>query len=150
MNVETILEKNIQSEISLSRVIDMNTCVLENEIFSGSNITSHGIPVVNNVNTAPPEYALPRLSSTNNSSMKRKSYDDFSTSIKNVMNGTLKRLVNPSIVRVKYFAFGEMIGEELRSLPPRQQIYSKKLMHDAMYIGILKKKINDEKYQMKM
>ena len=30
LNVETILEKNVQSEISLPRVIDENTCVLEN------------------------------------------------------------------------------------------------------------------------
>ena len=35
--VEKLSQENEQSEISLSRIIDVNTCVLENEISSGSD-----------------------------------------------------------------------------------------------------------------
>ena len=80
LNIQTILEENVQSEILLSRVIDVNTCILENEIFSGLD-TSHGIPAVD---TTSPECALSGLTSTNNSSKERKSPDGFPTSIKNV------------------------------------------------------------------
>ena len=50
------------------------------------------------------------------------------------MDGEMKRLANPSIVRDKFSVLGEMISEELKSLSPRQQICMKKLMYD---IGIL-------------
>ena len=43
LNVITILEENVKSEILLSRVLDVNTCVLENKISSGSDTASHGI-----------------------------------------------------------------------------------------------------------
>ena len=42
LNVETILEENVQIEISLTRVIDVNRCILENEISSGPDTTSQG------------------------------------------------------------------------------------------------------------
>ena len=65
-NLETILEENVQSEISLSHVIDVNTRVFEKKISSGSDRTYHGIPVVPDLNASPPECALPGLTSTNN------------------------------------------------------------------------------------
>ena len=67
-NVETILEENVQSEISLSHVIDVDTSVPENEISSGSETSSHGIPH----DTAPTGCPLPGLTSASNSSKKRK------------------------------------------------------------------------------
>ena len=36
LNVESILEENVQSDISLSRVIDVNTCLLEYKITSNN------------------------------------------------------------------------------------------------------------------
>ena len=39
-----------------------------------------------------------------------------------------------------------MIMEELKSLPPRQQVYTKKLMYEALHTGILKTFENDEKH----
>ena len=57
------------------------------------------------------------------------------------MNGTLKR----NLVRDKFSTFEEMISEELKCLSPRQQIYSKKLMYDALQLGALKK-FNDGKH----
>ena len=50
------------------------------------------------MNTTPPGCALPGITNTNNSSKKRKSPDDFHTSIQNVMHGTLKSLANASIL----------------------------------------------------
>ena len=102
LNLETILEENVQSENSLSRVIDINKCVLESEISSRSDRTPRGIPAVDDVNTTKQGYPLPELTSINNSSKKRKSCDYFPTSIKNAMDGTSKSLVNPSIVRDKF------------------------------------------------
>ena len=67
-------------------------------------IPCHGIPAVDDLNTTPPECALPGLIPTNSSSKKRKSRNDFPSSTKNDMDGTLKRLANPSIVRDKFFA----------------------------------------------
>ena len=61
------------------------------------------------------------------------------------MDGSLKSLVNPSMVRDMFSTFGEMISEELKYFCPTQQIYSKKLIYDAMHIGTLKK-IDDEKH----
>ena len=106
----------------------MNTRVFENEISSGLDITSHGIPSVDDLDTTPPECILPGLTSTIISSKKRKSCDDFSTSIKYDMDGKTKSLANPSIVRDKFFVFKMMISEELECLSTRQQIYTKKLM----------------------
>ena len=56
------------------------------------------------------------------------------------MNGTLKSLANPSTVRDKFSAFGE-----LKCLSPRQEIYLNKLMYDELHMVDLKK-INDEKH----
>ena len=65
----------------------MNTCVSENEITSGSDTTSYGIPAVDDSNTKTARYALPRLTSTNSSSKKMKSPDDFLSSIKMLWMG---------------------------------------------------------------
>ena len=62
------------------------------------------------------------------------------------MDGEMKRLANPSIVRDKFSVFDEMISEELKCLSPRRQIYTKKLLHDALHIGILKKFEDNEKH----
>ena len=51
----------------------------------------------------------------------------------------MKKLANPSKLRDKFSVFVEMISEELKYLTPRQQIYTKELMYDALHIGILKK-----------
>ena len=69
-----------------------------------------------------PKCVLPGLSSTNISPKKRKSCEDFSTSIRNYMVGALKRLANPCIVRDKFSVFGEMISEELKCFSPRQLV----------------------------
>ena len=61
------------------------------------------------------------------------------------MDRTWKSLANPFAVRDKFSEFGEMISEELKCLSPRQQIHSKKLMYDALYMVALKK-CNDEKH----
>ena len=53
LNVKNILEENVWSEISLSEVIDVNSRVFKSEISSGSNITSHDIPSVDDVDTTP-------------------------------------------------------------------------------------------------
>ena len=97
--------------------------LLKQETSSGSDTTSHVIPAVADVNAIYPECALPGLTSTNNSSKKRKSRDDFPTSIKNDIDGTMKSLANPSTVRDKFSAFGEMISDELKYLSRSQQIY---------------------------
>ena len=81
LNIENIPEENELSEILLLDVIDVNKRIFEDEISSGSDITSHGTPSVDDVYTTP-ECILPGLTSTNKSSNKRKSRDDFSTSIK--------------------------------------------------------------------
>ena len=54
---------------------------------------------------------------------KEKSCDDFSTSIKNELDGEMRRLANLSIVRDKFSVFGEMISEALKYLSPSQHIY---------------------------
>ena len=59
LNVEIILEENVQSENSLSHIINLDTSVAENEISSGSDASSHGIPAVNNVDTMPLGCPLP-------------------------------------------------------------------------------------------
>ena len=41
------------------------------------------------------------------------------------MDGEIKRLVNPAMVRDKFSVFGEMISEELKCLSSTQQIYTK-------------------------
>ena len=74
------------------------------------------------VDTTPPEYIIAGLTSTNISPKKRKSCEDFSTSIRNYMVGALKRLANPCIVRDKFSVFGEMISEELKCFSPRQLV----------------------------
>ena len=65
---------------------------------------------------------------------KTKSCDD-STSIKNNMDGEIKRLLNQSIARI-FSVFDEMLREQLKCLSARQQIYTKKLMYDALHIDI--------------
>ena len=49
LNVENILEENVQSEISLSDVIEVNTRVFENEISSRSDISFKGTLSVDDV-----------------------------------------------------------------------------------------------------
>ena len=61
------------------------------------------------------------------------------------MDEIMKRLANPIIMRDKYSVCGEMINEELKCLSLKQQIYSKKLMYDALHTGSMKK-FDDEKY----
>ena len=124
----------------------MNTRVFENLIPSGSDKTYHDTFTVDNVDTTPQQSILPGLTSINISPNKWKSSDDFSTSIKNYMDGVMKRLVNVSMVRDKFSVFGEMIIEELKCLSPRQQINTKKLMYDALHKGILKKFEHDRKH----
>ena len=51
-------------------------------------------------------------------------------------------------MRDKFSVFEEMINEELKCLSPRQQVYTKRLINDALHIGILKK-FEDEKYLSK-
>ena len=117
------------SEISLSDMNDVNTRDFENEIPSGSDKISHDTFSVDDVDITPPQCVLPKLTSSNTSSKKRKSCDEFSTFIKNDIDVKIKRLVNLTIVRDKFPAvFAEMIMEELKCISPRQQIYTKKLM----------------------
>ena len=59
--VETDLKENVQREISLSRVIDVITRVFENQISSESDITSYGIPAVDDVE---PSFSLLLISFT--------------------------------------------------------------------------------------
>ena len=54
----------------------MNARNFENEISLGSDITSHGIHAVDDVDTTLPECSLPGSTSTNISSNKRKSCYD--------------------------------------------------------------------------
>ena len=68
LNVESIIEEKVQSEILLSCVIDVNTGVFENELSSESDKTSHGTPVIDVMNATSPECIIPELTFTNSSS----------------------------------------------------------------------------------
>ena len=62
LKVENILEKIVQSETSLSDVIDMNMHVFENEICSESDITTfHDILSVDDADTRQTRCVLPVL-----------------------------------------------------------------------------------------
>ena len=146
LNEENILKENVQSEISLSDLNDVNTYVSENEIPSGSDKISDDTSSIDvDVDITSPKCVLPELTSSNISSKKRKLYDEFSTFIKNDIDMKMKSLVNPTVERDMFSVFAKMIMEELKCLPPRQQAYTKKLMFDALHIGILKTFENDEK-----
>ena len=147
LNEENILKENVQSEISLTDLNDMNTYVSENKIPSGSDKISDVTSSIDvDVDITSPKCVLPELSSSNISSKKRKLYDEFSTFIKNDIDMKMKSLVNPTVERDMFSVFAKMIMEELKCLSPRQQIYTKKLMYDALHIGILKKFEDDEKH----
>lgn len=145
LNEENILKENDQSEISPTAMKDLNTNVSENEIASGSDKLFHDTSSVEDVDISPPQYVLLELTSSNISSKKRKICDEFPTFIKNDIDVKMKRLENLTLEREKFSVFAKMIMEELKCLPPRQQVYTKKLMYDALHIGILKTFENDEK-----
>ena len=62
---------------------------------------------VDDMVTTPPECTPPGLTSANISPKKMKLYNDFSSFITNDMDGEIKRLANPSIVRDKFFLYLE-------------------------------------------
>ena len=119
----------------MSRVIDVNTHVF----------------FLNKC--ANPECALPGFTFTNNSSKKSKSCDDFPTSIKNYMDWNNEYFTEPICSEIFWYLKkqrysnslliispnAENLSKELEYLSPWQQIYSKKLIYDAMHIGTLKK-----------
>ena len=113
---------------------------------SGSDKISDNTSSVDDVDITPPQYVILELTSSNISSKKRKICDEFPTFIKNDIDVKMKRLVNHTIEREKFSVFAKMIMEELKCLPPRQQVYTKKLMYDALHIGILKTFENEEKH----
>ena len=145
LNEENIWKENEQSEISPTDMKDVNTYVSENEIASGSDKLFHDTSSVEHVDNIPPQYVLLELTSSNISSKKRKICDEFPTFITNDIDVKMKRLENLTVQREKFSVFATMIMEELKCLPPRQQAYTKKLMYDALHIGILKTFENDEK-----
>ena len=146
LNEENILKENVQSEISLSDLNDVNTYVSENEISSGSDKISDNTSTVEDVDNTSPQYVLLEITSSNISSQKRKICDEFPTFIKNDIDVKMQRLENHTVEREKFTVFAKMIMEELKCLPPRQQVYTKKLMYDALHIGILKTFENEEKH----
>ena len=145
LNEENILKENVHSENSLLNLKDVNTNVPVNEIPSESDKLFHDTSSVEDVDIIPPQYVLLELTSSNISSKKRKICDEFPTFITNDIDVKMKRLENLTVQREKFSVFATMIMEELKCLPPRQQAYTKKLMYDALHIGILKTFENDEK-----
>ena len=77
--------------------VDLRTMwsVPENEISSGSNTSSHGVPAVDDVDIASPRYPLPGSTSANSSSKKRKSPDDFATSTKKCSECGIEEISKP-------------------------------------------------------
>ena len=145
LNEENILKENAQSEILPTDMRDVNTNVPENEIASGSEKLFHDSSSVDDVDITPPQYILLELTSSNISSKKRKICDEIPTFIRNDIDVKIKKLENLTEEREKFSVFAKMIIEELKRLPPRQQVCTKKLMFDALHIGILKTFENDEK-----
>ena len=146
LNEENILKENEHSENSVLNLKDVNTNVPVNEIASRSEKLFHDSSSVDDVDITPPQYVLLEITSSNISSKKRKICDEFPTFIKNDIDVKMKRLENLTVEREKFSVFAKMIMEELKCLPPRQQVYTKKLMYDALHIGILKTFENDEKH----
>ena len=71
LNLENIVEKIVQSEISLSDLNDVNTCVSENEIPSGSDKISRDTSSVDDVDTKPSQCIFPELTYSNISKLIR-------------------------------------------------------------------------------
>ena len=81
-SVSTLNEENEQSEITELDLNDVNTCVSENEIASGSDKISDDTSPVNDLDITPPQCSSHELTCGNISPKKRKLCDEFSTFIK--------------------------------------------------------------------
>ena len=122
----TLNEENEQSEITELALNDVNTCVSESEIASGSDMITDGTSPVNYLDITPPQCISSELICGNISSKKRKLCDEFSTFIKNVIDVKMKKMVNPTIEQNNNSAFAKMIVEELKCLSPSTaSIYKK-------------------------